>query len=329
MYTNYGNIPLALAVWLAADDGYDLKSAPNVFSATTLLKPTRSVILSRRLQMKDEQGTVDISDLVPARLGTAVHTATEVAWLDSRDKALRNLGVPDEVIDRICLNPDPKWGWHNDPEKICIFMEMRSQKEIEGCWVSGKFDFVEKGRVMDIKTTKTYTWIAGDKMDDYIKQGSIYRWLNPEIITDDFMDVMFVFTDWSPLQAQANKDYPQKRVIIKTLPLMDITETELFVRERLQELKRYQDTPQEELPLCTPQELWMNPSKWAFYKDATKTARATKLFDTRQEAITASQGHPNPLVVERVSEPKFCRYCAARPGCTQAEDYVNKGILKL
>lgn len=326
MYTNNGNIPLALAVWLAADDGYDLKPGADVYSATTLLKPTRSVILSRRLQEQDAQGTVDISDLVPARVGTAVHTATEVAWLYHREKALKNLGIPDSVIDRIALNADDE----DDPDKIYIYMEQRSAKKIEDCWVSGKFDFVEKGRVMDIKTTKTYTWIAGDKMDDYRLQGSIYRWLNPGIITDDHMDVMFVFTDWSPLKAQADpKNYPPKRVIIKTLPLLDLSETELFIRKRLQELKGYRDSPQEDLPLCTPQELWMNPSKFALYKDANKTARATKLFDNRQDALTAAQAFPNPLVLERVAEPKFCRYCAGRPACTQAENYVNQGILKL
>lgn len=329
MYTNYGDIPLALAVWLAADDGYDLKPHPDIYSATTLLKPTRSVVLSRRLQESGNQGPVDVSDLVPSRLGTAVHTAAENAWLYHREKALANLGYPQEVIDRICLNPDPKWEWDKDPDKICIYMEIRTEKEIDGVIISGKFDFVEKGRVKDIKTTKTYTWIAGDKTRDYQLQGSIYRWLNPTIITDDVMDVMFMFTDWSPLKAQADKSYPQKRILIQSVPLLSLEETEAFIRERIEDLLTHKDLPEEELPLCTPQELWMKPSTWAVYKDATKTARATKLCDTRTEALEAAAAFPNPLIVERVAEPTFCKFCAARPACTQAADYVERGILKL
>lgn len=325
-YTNFTDIPFVLAVWLAADHGYDLEYDPNTISATTLMKPTRSIILTRRIMA--EQQSIDIVDLVAAKLGSAVHTAVEEAWIYHRDEAMRRLGVPDNVIKRICLNPDPDQPLPDDA--IPIYMEQRASKEIDGWKVSGKFDVVWQGTVEDTKTTKTFNYISGSNDEKYSLQGSIYRWLNQDIITSDHINVLMIFTDWSELKAKADKTYPQKRIIVRKLDLLSIEETESWVRNRLAELTRYLDKKQEELPLCTPDELWMDPPQWAYYKDKTKLARATKLFDTAAEAQTRLVQDGNTgVVVKRDMEPKFCRYCPASPVCTQAEGYIAQGILKL
>ena len=326
MYSNHGQISLTLAVWLAANDGYDLVHNPKVFSATTLLQPLRSMILTRRLRDQNIGGSVDISSLIASRLGTAVHTAAEVSWVHSYRIALQNLGYPESMIDRVQINPDKT----PMPDVIPIYMEIRSERDVGEYTISGKFDFVEEGRVKDIKTTKTYNWIKGGNNKKYAIQGSIYRWLNPEIIKDDFIDIEFLFTDWSPMKALADKEYPPKQIMTKTLPLMSLDATETFICNRLDEITAHVDLPQEKLPLCTPEELWMNPSKWAFYKDATKTTRATKLFDSSTEAhIHQNTLGGNGIVVERKGEPTFCKYCEARPICVQAEQFIASGLLKI
>lgn len=329
MFTNRSNISLSMAVWLASDD-YDLKYDPKVISVTDLLQPIRSLILTRRLKEKQVMGSVDITELIPSRLGSAVHTAVEVAWLDNREKAMLKLGIPQKQIDRVRLNPDrPDKTIHEDPP-IDIYIEQRSTMEIEGFTLSGKFDVVDQGTLEDVKTTKTYSWIKGTNNDRYRYQGSMYRLLNQDIITDDHMNVQYLFTDWSPYQAQANKDYPQNRVMAKRLPLLSLADTEEFVRSQLKTIQRYQKLPQEELPACTPKELWQDPAKWAYYKDKTKLVRATKLFDTPAEAASrnAADGAKG-VIIKRDAEPTFCKYCDARPICTQAEQFLADGVLKL
>lgn len=326
-YTNYTNIPLVLAVWLAANDGYDLKRSANVVSATSLMKPIKSLILGNRVhESETEERVVDVSDLVASRLGTAVHTAAEVAWLYSRDFALRELGYPDKVIDKIRLNPTEP----GENPQLDIYLEQRANKAIGKWVVSGKFDFVEDGRVKDIKTTKTYNWIKGSNDEKYAIQGSIYRWLNPEIITDDYVDILMVFTDWSPLKAQIDKAYPQANILVRTLPLRSIAETERWIISRLAELELNWDSHQDRMPACTPEEIWMDPAKYAYYKNP-KSQRATKLYDTPQEANAhkARDGVPGSKVVERKSEPKYCKYCEGRQICLQAEGYIADGLLKL
>lgn len=326
-YTNYNNIPLVLAVWLAANDGYDLKRSPNVISATSLMKPTKSLILGNRVHAAvDEEHVVDVSDLLPARMGTAVHTAVEVAWLYSRENALKALDFPDKVIEKIQLNPDKP---SNDPQ-FDIYLEQRSNKAVGKWVVSGKFDFVENGRVKDIKTTKVYNWIMGSNDEKYRIQGSIYRWLNPEIITDDYIDVLMIFTDWSPLKAKVDKDYPKRNILVRTLPLMSLEETERWIKNRLNEIEQFEGVHQDYMPACTPKELWMDPPQYAYYKDP-KAQRATKLYDTPQEANAhkAREGIPGSKVVERSAEPKYCKYCEGRTICLQAESYIAAGLLKL
>jgi len=326
-YTNYHNIPLVLAVWLAADHGYDLKRSSHVISATSLMKPTKSLILGNRVQQADNQEhVVDVRDLLPARLGTAVHTAAEVAWLEHRDTALKELGIPDKIIEKIQLNPDTP---SEDPQ-FDIYLEQRTSRAV-GKWViSGKFDFVENGRVKDIKTTKVYNWIKGSNDEKYRIQGSIYRWLNPDIITDDYVDILMIFTDWSPWGAKTDKSYPPGNMLVRTLSLMSLEETERWILNRLAEIDRYLDAHQNDIPACTPTELWMDPPKYAYYKDP-KQDRATKLFNTPQEANTrkAQDGITGSKIVKRDTEPKFCKYCEGRTICLQAEGYIAQGLLKL
>jgi len=323
-YTNYGNIGLVLAVWLASDS-YDLAYDPRVISATSLMKPTRSLILSRRVAENEKAGSVDIADVIQSRLGTAVHDAVEQAWLYRRDQGMMNLNIPGHIIEKIKLNPEEP---SEDPE-FDVYVEIRTEKQFGDWWISGKFDMVSNGRVIDVKTTSTYNWIKGSNDTNYMLQGSIYRWLNPEIITDDHMDVAMLFTDWSVMKAKADKKYPQKRCMTRTVKLLSIQETENWIQTQLNRITSNLDAPQSKLPRCTPEELWMDPTVWAYYKDKTKLTRSSKNCSTAGEAYAMLSKNPAGTVVERVSEPKFCRYCAARPICLQAEEYVNAGILKL
>ena len=103
MYTNHTNIPLALAVWLASDD-YDLTPKVNTISATSLMKPTKSLVLSMRLAAQDQEGIADVSDLIPSSLGTAVHSAVENSWIYSKEKGLTQLDIPLQIINKIVLN---------------------------------------------------------------------------------------------------------------------------------------------------------------------------------------------------------------------------------
>ena len=321
-YTNYSDIPLSLAIWLATDN-YDYDSRPNSISATTLLKPVKSFVLTQRLKRMGMEGSLDIADQLPSRLCSATHDAVEMAITTNYRKAMRDLGIPNQVIDTVKINPDEE-----DQDGYIFRLEERQERELDGFIITGKYDIVEDGMVKDIKTTKVYAWIKDSKDEDYIAQGSIYRWLRPDLITKDEIQILMIFTDWSPLAAQTAKDYPPKSIMVKTLPLWSLEYTENFIRNKISLLQQYLDADQEEMPECTPEELWQNPSQYAYYKgDPATSKKATKLYDTLQEAQSRKVQEGVGYIVHRPGIVKRCHWCPARSACLQANRLQQEGLL--
>lgn len=316
-YTNLNNIPLPLAVFLATDD-YDYE--PNTISATTLLKPVKQIILSKRV---NQDNLVDLSSLVSARMGSAIHTAIEKAW-SNPSNALKKLGYPNHLIDNIVINPTSiKEG------QIPIYMEQRSYKEVLGFKVSGKFDFVAEGKVQDFKSTSVYTYLNQTNKDKYMQQGSMYRWLNPDIIDEDEMNIHFIFTDWNKKDSLINPNYPNSRVLTQRLPLMSIDETDRFVKQKLTDIKTYIDKPEHEIPPCTDYDLWRKPTVYKYYKNPNST-RATKNYEHKSDAYLHYTKDGSVGIVKEVKgQVSACKYCPAISICKQAESLIQKGDLIL
>ncbi|MFB6349680.1 hypothetical protein ACFBZI_10560 [Moraxella sp. ZJ142] len=319
-YTNNANIPLPLAVFLATDT-YD--GLPNSISATTLLKPIRQIILSQRLD--NEATFTDVADLVSSRMGSAIHTAIEQAWLNPTN-ALRALGYSQKVIDKIKVNPT-----NPNPDDINIYMEQRSCKDIAGMTVTGKFDFVAEGQVQDFKSTSVWTYLNQSNAEKYQLQGSIYRWLNPRIIHKDYMTIHYIFTDFNKVESLRNKDYPPNRVHSQRIPLLDLDATEHYVRTKIKQIISHKDTPECDLPQCTDADLWRKPTVYKYYKDPNKLDRSTKNFDnfTDAAAYMATKYHNNGMIKEVKGQVVACRYCPALTLCTQKDAYLASGELIL
>ena len=100
---------------------------------------------------------------------------------------LKKLGYSDKTISRFKINPDKV-----EEGDIPVYLEKRVEKEILGWTVTGQFDMVFNGQLIDFKTTGTYTYETKCKDNDYILQGSIYRWLSP-LITEDTIAINFIF----------------------------------------------------------------------------------------------------------------------------------------
>lgn len=321
-YFNVSEVPLSLAIFLATDN-YDYSGESHTISATTLLKPLRQIILAARVPA--EAALMDLTQTVPSRVGSAIHDGIERAWLNNHHRAMTSLGFPEKVISRVLVNPTPA-----DLYDGCIpvYLEQRGYRKLGKWTISGKFDFVAEGRVEDFKTTSVYKAILRNSDDDYIMQGSIYRWLNPSLITQDTMAINFIFTDWSAVQARSEPKYPQRRYLHRTFDLLPLNKTEAFVRTKLADIDKYWDAPEDTIPYCTDEELWRSAPVFKYYKNPEKTARSTKNFDTLQEASVrlAQDGHVG-IIREQPGQVKACLYCPAFPVCTQKDALIASGDL--
>ena len=309
---NNKNIPFVLQVWLAADN-YDYQVGDKYLSATTLLKSPRQIILERRLDTSNL--TCDIEDSVARTLGNAIHEGIESAWLNNLPQALKVLGQ-DSTKEMWTVNPKED---EDLTGKIPVYIEQRTCKELDGFTIGGKFDFVANGVLHDFKTTSVYTYLYGDRIEEYMKQGSIYRWLNQDKITSDFIRICYIFTDWSKGEAVRNPEYPQCRCIAKEYELLPVDETEKMIKDKLAVLAKYWDKPDSEIPECTNEELWLTKTQYKYYSNPSNT-RATKNFEIYGDAIAYQRSKGGKGVVITVpGAPQHCAYCNAAPICEQRQ----------
>lgn len=326
-YTNMTGVPLSMAVYLATDH-YDHKAVGDGISATTLLKPIKQVILSKRVT--GAEGIPDVIGMIKSRIGTSIHNGIKEAWLNNYAGAMRSLGYPEAIINKVVLNPPEGTDLKG---KIPVYLEVRTNREIDGVKVSGEFDFLAEGGLEDHKSTGVFTFINNTKDDDYILQGSIYRWLNPEIVTKDTMGINFIFTDWSAAGARTQPDkYPKSQVLQKRYNLLPLGETENYIRKRIATLQFLWDAPEDKLPPCTDADLWRSEPVFKFYKDPTKAnvkgARSTKNFATQLEANQHKAANGDVGIVKIVpGQVKACNYCPGAPVCEQRKALIASGDL--
>lgn len=326
-YTNQHNIPTSVAVWLA-HDSYDRVPGANYLSATDFNRPVRQIILARRpLVIAGEvvEFKEDLAGLIASRIGTSVHDSIEGVWTTRARESLENLGMND-LAKRVIVNPEPN---QSLPDfAIPVYMEIRNIKDFNGYRIGGKFDFASQGIVEDFKTTKVFSYQKGGNVEDYTRQASIYRWLNPDIINEDYFRINYILTDWLQSVTLQDPNYPKCQVISKEYPLLSWDETEAMMAEKIAAIEKYKDSPEEEIPRCTDEELWRDPPKYKYFKNPQKLNRSTKNFDSMAEAqARLAQDGGVGTIQTHYGAVRRCNYCPAFQQCRQKNEYLDAGLL--
>ena len=326
--TNASGISLSLAVWLI-NDNYDYGagvSFKEYISVTTLMRPTKQIVLARRVPV--EKQVEDVEDYVSRGLGNSIHDSIEKAWKESYRPNLQRLGYPDNVIDLIAINPTDEDRAANS-DMIAVYLEQRGYREINGVTIGGKFDLVCEGHVEDNKSTSAFGWVFGTRDDENQLQGSLYRWIDAARemprITEDFMRVNYIFTDWQKAQARTNPKYPQSRVKHKDIPLLSLDDTEMFVKAKLFDIKKNLPLAEGDMRPCSDEDLWRSDPSYKYYADPSKAndpnSRSTKNFDSLMEANAFLAEKGKGIVITKPGEVKRCPYCPAAPICEQRKLY--------
>jgi hypothetical protein len=274
--------------------------------------------------------TKDVSEYRARALGNAIHDSIEKAWRKGYKKALKKLGHPDSLIERVRIDPTDE-ELKADPTIIPLFMENRIYRTIIVNGVSyrigGKYDGVFEGGVNDTKSTSSWEWVFARKSEDYVVQKSIYRWIDagqpiPKI-TDDVGRINFVFTDWQKSKAAQDPDYPQLGVAHRDFVLWPVAQTEAWIRNRISRIQMYKHSDEENIPECTPEELWMSEPVHKYYSDANKTTgKSTRNFKLLSEATQMQADKGKGIVISVPGEAKRCAYCEVASICSKKEKYT-------
>jgi hypothetical protein len=305
LYTNRRRIPLSIAVWLA-DELYN--KDPTYISGSQLSRSNRQIVLSFRATKIQ-----DLSTLVASRLGTAVHEALDAAWqrpdLESRMRAAGYESFLGYEVNPVLPTPG----------KHAIYIRQRFNEELAGKMISGAPDLILMRRLFDYKSTSVFVYQKKEEKD-YLWQLTVYRWLARDLIDDDVATIQFILKDWSEARANKDPEYPQTPCPTMLVRVGTAEECRQRIVDRVEELKALMSLDQSQLPLCSDEELWLDPPKYAYYKDpfADGKGRATRVFESYAEA-SAFMGTKNGVgkIITRKGEPKACDYCEAASICEQ------------
>ena len=275
--TNKLNLPQAFVEM--ANKEYTPK--PKRYSVTALLKGTREAILEKRHYNEIEQ---DVSDMIWLLFGSAAHLILE-----------------------------------QQQESDHEIKETKLAIDIGEYTVSGIFDlYNDKTKtITDYKTCSAWKVVYAD-YSDWRMQLLIYAWMMKQIGFDvQHGEIVAIMKDHTKSKAKYDKNYPQLPVQKITFHFTeeDFITAEDFLTAKFAEIKECEKLPDEDLPLCTPEQRYNSGDKYAVMKKGKK--RALRVLDTKEEAEQWKKDNGGDYIDVREGTDKKClEYCSACQFCS-------------
>lgn len=252
---------------------------PGCFSATTLNKGAKEIILSDR---HFEEITVDAADSVWAVWGTAVH-----ALLESQ----------------------PDNNFHEESFKV----------PVANSYVTGQVDSydMEHATIYDWKTASVWKVMKGD-FSDWYKQGMTYAWLLKQNGLE-LRHCIFIalLKDHSKSKAKTDASYPQSPVVTYEFEVTpeELEQAGARITAKVKDIEAAELMGDDDIEPCTAEERWADPEKYAVMKNGRKSA--VRVFDTLIDAENCAGELGNSHYVEtRPAVSRKCgKYCLCKDFC--------------
>ena len=168
----------------------------------------------------------------------------------------------------------------------------------------GRFDLYDAKTktVIDYKTCSVWKVIFGDYTDWYM-QTLMYAYLLRESgFEADHGEIVAIMRDHSKRDAKYKQDYPEYPVkrILFNFKAVDFEFIENWLKEKVEEIKRCEELPDDELPICTPEERFNSGDKFAVMAKGRK--RALRVLDSLR-----TQKNGKNSTVETISKREKAR----------------------
>ena len=257
-------------------------------SVTQLINSPKIVALTQKFDADLEQ---DVSDMVWSIFGTAIHGVLE----------------------------------HGKDENHIV--EERLHATLDGWRISGAIDLQIKDdaglSIRDYKTTSA--WGVMNEKVEWEQQLNIYAWLVETVKKTPIIDIgiVAIIRDWSRRDAAKNENYPPAPVKEIPIRLWTYEEQTTYIKHRigLHSACEFAMETDEDLPLCTPEEMWERPTTWAIKK--VGGVRAKSVHDTEESMLKALEiaGPAYEIEVRPGSRTRCESFCPVNTYCQQWRDY--------
>lgn len=241
--TNKHNLPEAIVKAVSNKTTYSGHDEIRNYSITQLLSTPRIFWLTKRHDAEMEE---DVMDKIYQILGSSVHYILEKANEDS----------PNHVIEK-------RFTYTTDTGKV----------------ITGGLDSINiVGNILeDWKLTSVYTWIYrnrnGSRVEEYTKQLNMYRFLAAQKgYKIDKLKIHMIFRDYNKKSGQYDRNYPN---IVETIdiPVWGLDVSRAFLEETVNNFESCKNIPDDELPICTPEERWQTQTTYAVRKSGLVKAK--------------------------------------------------------
>ena len=274
-WSNKTNMPQPMATAIMNDE-YSLHGAD--ISITGLLSPPRQRVLQK---IHKDKIVEDVSDRLDSLLGQAIHTILERA---------NQTALAEEIF----------------------------LMEVDGVKIKGQCDAVYvagTGLIQDYKTTSINAVMFGNK-PEWEAQLNCYAYMVEFKIGKkvEKLEIVAIFKDWSKRQARREKKdskYPKKGFAVIDIPVWTNEQTLTFIRQRLELHKQ----ANKKLPLCTTEERWAKPDKWAVMIKGRKTS--VKNHDQEMFAVQHASDVGGKVEHRPAENPRCEDYCNVNFACSQ------------
>lgn len=258
----------------------DWVTKENVYRVTTLLKSPREILLNRRHEKEIEQ---DVSNMIWMLFGTAVHGVLE-----------------------------------NCKEGDSQFKEERLEMKFGDYTMSGKFDLydADKKKIIDYKTCSVYK-VCNKDYTDWKQQLLMYSTMLVNLgFPVECGEIVAIMKDHSKLKSKIDRTYPKfpVQVIPFKFTKKDFENASKFITDKFEEIKKYENVPDDELPICSAEDRYNTGDKFAVMEKKKK--RALRVLDTEEEANTWMKNNKGDYIEKRIGEDKKCKeYCQCNQFC--------------
>lgn len=345
--TNKHNYPQTLVDAVS----FDSHRTEGDISVTTLINPPQVRYLRKKYGKDQEQ---DVSDMIWALLGTAIHGILERAnitevrrqafmevinALKEHHSRYLNKNLKPEETEQDAIDAEKVFKWlikymfKYFPELESRYMyEVTLKYNCRGWVVSGTIDLYDKiDKVLwDYKVTSVWMWIYSESRTSWKQQQNIYvKFLRANGYEVNAANIVAIFRDWNKHKAFQNAAYPKRQVMTIPIALYD---DELITRWIDHRVKLHQEADNGIYGPCTGEEMWETKEMFAVVENGKKKAMSGSVTDRREvaEMFIQNKQHaykkPLELRVTPGERRKCENYCNVSEFCDQFKEYKVKNI---
>jgi len=278
--SNIYNLPQPF-VDLVSESSYSAGEAD--ITTTSLFQPPKIRELMKR---HGDKITEDASDRVWVMLGTANHY----------------------VLEKIAKK---------NPERyIC---EQRYYMDVDGVKLGGQIDLYDKQEqiLYDYKVSSVYKAMSDDRFE-WTAQAAVNRLLlehNGYPVKRSA--IILVMKDFRLRDSKIKADYPKCPVVEIKLDAWKPEETFAYIKSRITLHQQAKDLPDDQIPICTPEERWEKPTIYAVLpKEGAKRAVNGGLYESESEALLHAKRISGAVERREGSCTRCLDFCRVRQYCS-------------